>query len=107
MAAPTVTRPGAPAGTKKPQPGVLTRVGTWWRKSSQNLDLFDENGTDKVKTDPWMMLGGMAMLFWLITIATGTLLMFFYVPTTYQAYRSVLAIKDEVPVMWLVRALHK
>lgn len=108
MAAPTVTRPGVPAVAKpKTGPSVPARVGNWWRKSSQNLDLFDENSAGKVKSDPWMMLGGMAMLFWIVTIVTGTILIFFYVPTTYQAYRSVLAIKDEVPLMWLVRALHK
>jgi quinol-cytochrome oxidoreductase complex cytochrome b subunit len=107
MAAPTIGSAGAPAAPRKSGPSLGQRIAVGWRKNAQNLDLFDENATDRVKQDPWYMLGGMSMLFWLVTIATGTLLIFFYVPTTYQAYRSVLAIKEEIPVMWFVRALHK
>jgi ubiquinol-cytochrome c reductase cytochrome b subunit len=111
MAAAVVPPTGAPAAKKAPS--VLQKVGNWWTKSAKNLDLFDENARDKVKTDPWFMLGGMAMLFWIITIATGTILMFYYVPDAqgpiYQSWLSVHNILDG-EYGWLItqtRHLHK
>lgn len=110
MAAPTAPAGrAAPARPKAAAPSVGQKIALWWRKSSQNLDLFDENARDKVRTDPWYMLGGMAMFFWLITIATGAILIFFYVPTTYQAWRSVRAILEGEHgyLVYLIRNAHK
>jgi quinol-cytochrome oxidoreductase complex cytochrome b subunit len=97
----------APAIKKQPNP--LEKLGTWWRKTTLNLDLFDENKVEEVKKDPWYMLGGAALLFWLITIATGLFLMFYYIPTTYQAWRSVRAIFDGEYglLVALIRNMHK
>ncbi len=113
MAAPTVGQVGTPVAPKKAGPSVGQRIANWWRKSAQNLDLFDENHRDKVKTDPWFMLGGMAMLFWLITIATGTILIFFYIPDAaapgYLAWISVRSIfeGDQGWLVALIRNMHK
>jgi ubiquinol-cytochrome c reductase cytochrome b subunit len=106
MAAPTV--PARKAG-----PSVGQRVAQWWTKSAKNLDLFDENQVDKVKTDPWYMLGGMALLFWYITIATGTILIFFYVPdASGPIYQSWLSVKNILEgehgfLVYLIRQMHK
>jgi ubiquinol-cytochrome c reductase cytochrome b subunit len=111
MAAAVTPPSGAPAAKKAPS--VLQKVGNWWTKSAKNLDLFDENARDKVKTDPWFMLGGMAMLFWIITIVTGTILMFFYVPDAQgPIYQSWLSVKNilEGEHGWIImqtRHLHK
>ncbi len=100
------------AAAKAP-PSTWQRVATWWRKSSQNLDLFDENQADKVKTDPWFMIGGMALYFWYITIVTGAILMFFYVPDAsgpvYQSWISVHDIFEGKQGFFvaLTRNLHK
>jgi ubiquinol-cytochrome c reductase cytochrome b subunit len=102
MAAPAIP-------SKKPVPNVGQKIAQWWTKSARNLDLFDENQSDRVLQDPWYMLGGMALLFWYITIATGTVLMFFYVPDTYQAWRSVRGIfeGDQGFLIALIRNMHK
>jgi ubiquinol-cytochrome c reductase cytochrome b subunit len=113
MAAPTVGQVGTPAAPKKLGPSVGQRLATWWRKSAQNLDLFDENSRDKIKTDPWLMAGGMAMLFWLVTIATGAVLIFFYIPdASAPGYLAWISVRDiqEGGQGWLVsiiRNLHK
>ncbi len=110
MAAPTI--PSA-AATKKAGPSVGQKIAIWWTKSAKNLDLFDENSRDKVKTDPWFMLGGMALMFWYITIVTGTVLMFYYVPdATGPIYQSWLSVKNILEgqsgwVIYLTRQLHK
>ncbi len=104
--------PAVPA-VRKPVPGVGQRIAVWWTKSAKNLDLFDENAAEKVKTDPWYMLGGAALLFWYITIVTGTILMFFYVPDAsapgYQAWRSVRDMMDGAQgwLVYIIRQLHK
>jgi ubiquinol-cytochrome c reductase cytochrome b subunit len=111
MAAAVIPPSGTPAVKKAPN--VLQKIGNWWTKSAKNLDLFDENARDKVKTDPWYMLGGMVMLFWLITIGTGTILMFFYVPdASGPIYQSWLSVKNilEGEYGWLItqtRNMHK
>ena len=56
--------PAIPATKQKAAPNAGQRIAVWWTKSVKNLDLFDENAVDKVKTDPWYMLGGAALLFW-------------------------------------------
>jgi quinol-cytochrome oxidoreductase complex cytochrome b subunit len=110
MAAPTI--PSA-ASTKKAGPSVGQKIAIWWTKSAKNLDLFDENSREKVKTDPWFMLGGMALMFWYITIVTGTILMFYYVPdATGPIYQSWLSVKNILEgqsgwVIYLTRQLHK
>jgi quinol-cytochrome oxidoreductase complex cytochrome b subunit len=104
--------PAIPA-TKKAGPSVGQRIAVWWTKSAKNLDLFDENAVDKVKSDPWYMLGGAALLFWYITIATGTVLMFFYVPdATPPIYQSWLSVREIMEgergwLVYIIRQLHK
>ena len=105
--------PAIPATKQKAAPNAGQRIAVWWTKSVKNLDLFDENAVDKVKTDPWYMLGGAALLFWYITIGTGTVLMFYYVPDAtgpiYQSWLSVRAIMEGEQgwLVYIIRQLHK
>lgn len=52
-------------------------------------------------------LGGMAFTYFLVLVCTGFLLSLHYVPSEKDAYQSVVAITEEVPLGWLVRSLHK
>ena len=51
-------------------------------------------------------LGGMALVLFLVLIATGALLLFAYEPSTERAYASVASIQGEVPFGAFVRAIH-
>ncbi len=51
-------------------------------------------------------LGALALIFFLVQIATGILLMIYYRPSVAAAYYSTAVITDEVRVGWLIRSLH-
>ncbi len=50
--------------------------------------------------------GGLALLFFCIQLVTGLLLLFYYQPTTEEAYESVKYISDQVPGGNVIRNLH-
>ncbi len=51
-------------------------------------------------------LGGLALLFFTIQLITGLLLLFYYQPTTEEAYDSVKFITEQVPGGAVIRNLH-
>lgn len=51
-------------------------------------------------------LGGLAFLAFVIQIASGILLLFYYKPTVEEAYKSIDFIMKEVPYGWFVRSVH-
>ncbi len=51
-------------------------------------------------------LGGLAFFAFVIQVASGILLLFYYKPTVAEAYRSIDFIMKEVPYGWFVRSLH-
>ena len=59
-----------------------------------------------MKLDRTFGLGGMAVMLFLILIATGALLLFVYQPAPERAYASVLELEDRVPFGSFVRAVH-
>lgn len=73
----------------------------------KNIDFFDETFVDKQKQNVWYKLGPIQWLTWIVTIATGVLLVMFYIPTAEQAYDSIIVIQDEIPFGWLIRGMHK
>jgi len=54
----------------------------------------------------WLSLGGLLLLALALQIATGVLLLLYFVPDTDQAFESVRRIRREVPFGWLVQLLH-
>lgn len=52
-------------------------------------------------------LGSIALFLFILQSATGVVLTFYYVPSPDQAYAAVTAIDQEVPLGWLLRALHQ
>lgn len=51
--------------------------------------------------------GGITLLLFLILTFTGVLLLFYYVPSTAQAYETTQMISYRVPFGWLIRAMHR
>lgn len=78
----------------------------WIRERREKLNLFDETLTAR-QDNPMFLLGPLLYYFWLITVATGVILMIWYEPTTTGAFSSIERIQHEVPLGWLIRGLHK
>lgn len=55
----------------------------------------------------WFCLGGTVLYLFVIQVATGIALTFYYVPSPDQAYQSVAYITNEVRFGWYIRSLHK
>jgi quinol-cytochrome oxidoreductase complex cytochrome b subunit len=73
----------------------------------KNIDFFDETFVDKQKDNPWYKLGPIQWLCWIVTIASGALLVMFYIPSAEQAYDSIIVIQEHIPFGWLIRGMHK
>jgi ubiquinol-cytochrome c reductase cytochrome b subunit/cytochrome b6 len=55
----------------------------------------------------WFCLGGTVLYLFVIQVATGIALTFYYVPSPDQAYESVAQITQDVRFGWYIRSLHK
>lgn len=55
----------------------------------------------------WFCLGGTPAYLFMIQVATGILLTFYYVPDPAHAYESVQSITYTVSFGWIIRSLHK
>jgi len=54
----------------------------------------------------WYYLGGMTLFLFLIQVATGILLLFYYRPSAEEAFESVQFLMTEVEFGWLIRSIH-
>ena len=54
----------------------------------------------------WHYLGGIVLILFIIQVATGLLLLFYYKPLLDIANESVIDIMTEVPFGWLIRSIH-
>jgi quinol-cytochrome oxidoreductase complex cytochrome b subunit len=54
----------------------------------------------------WYYLGGMLVFLFLLQVATGVLLLFYYRPSADHAWESVQFLMAEVKFGWLVRSIH-
>lgn len=99
-------------------PSVLTNLpstlanlpGEAWKWVSERfakLDLFDETKVDMQKESPFYQLGGIYYLAWMTVIVSGLFLVAFYLPTTSQAFDSIIHIKEGIPFGSIMRGLHK
>ncbi len=85
---------------------VLASLQEWYRDRRGKLDLFDETLVGQ-QANPLFLLGPMLYYFWIVTVVTGVVLMFWYEPTPTGAYNSILHIQHEVPLGWFWRGAHK
>jgi len=54
----------------------------------------------------WYSLGSVLLVIFALQVATGTLLMIYYVPDAEKAFKSVTFIMNELPYGWLIRLCH-
>jgi len=54
----------------------------------------------------WYYIGGMILFLFLLQVATGILLLFYYRPSAEHAFESVQFLMAEVTFGWLVRSIH-
>lgn len=72
-------------------------------------DLLDEEVFTKLAPTHlglFSCFGGISFFIFLMEILTGLLLMVYYIPDTQEAYKSVVAITNDIPFGWAVRGLH-
>lgn len=97
-----------PSTTKdKSFEGFLSSAGDWFKTRINNIDIFDEHYQHEAKTNPFYALGPIFYLVWFIVIATGLILIMWYVPTKAGAYDSILNIQNAMPGGGLLRGMHK
>ena len=85
---------------------ALDNLREWYRDRRGRLDLFDETFVTQ-QANPLYLLGPMLYYFWMVTVVSGVILMFWYEPTTTGAYNSILHIQHNVFLGWLTRGVHK
>jgi cytochrome b6 len=87
----------------------LNAVGAWL---DDRVGLSGLKPLAKKKTVPvhrhtfWYYLGGMIVFLFLLQVATGILLLFYYRPSAEHAYESVQFLMAEVQFGWLIRSIH-
>ncbi|NIM48572.1 MAG: cytochrome bc complex cytochrome b subunit [Gemmatimonadales bacterium] len=88
------------------------RVGALWAWLDERLDLAAIGKLAKKKEVPihrhtfWYYLGGMTLFLFLVQVATGILLLFYYRASAEDAYESIQFLMAEVEFGWLVRSIH-
>ncbi|KPJ96181.1 MAG: cytochrome bc complex cytochrome b subunit [Gemmatimonas sp. SG8_17] len=92
----------------------------WLRSGfSSGIDWLDERvGLEVIETlakkkevpvhrhTVWYYLGGMTLFLFMIQVATGILLLFYYRPSAEEAFESVQFLMAEVQFGWLIRSIH-
>jgi quinol-cytochrome oxidoreductase complex cytochrome b subunit len=89
----------------------MTAIGNWFRErlpldGDKLRELTNEPVPNHLK-HWWFCLGGTPAYLFLVQIATGILLAFYYEATPSRAYESVRFITDEVAFGWYLRGLHR
>jgi cytochrome b6 len=88
------------------------RLGSLWAWLDARLGLAAIQQLAKKKDVPvhkhtiWYYLGGMTLFLFMVQIATGILLLFYYRPSAEEAFESVQFIMSEVQFGWLIRSIH-
>jgi cytochrome b6 len=86
--------------------------GKLWVWLDQRIGLAELEKLAKKKEIPvhrhtfWYYFGGMTLFLFIVQVATGTLLLFYYRPSAEEAYESVQFLMTEVEFGWLIRSIH-
>ncbi|MCW5822548.1 MAG: cytochrome bc complex cytochrome b subunit [Cyanobacteria bacterium TGS_CYA1] len=97
----------SPAAKKDGFWGSVAKVTDWLNTRIKNIDIFDEHYQNEAKTNPFYAIGPIFYLVWFITMATGLILIMWYVPSKAVAFDSILDIQTKVPFGNLMRGVHK
>jgi quinol-cytochrome oxidoreductase complex cytochrome b subunit len=87
--------------------GAITQASDWLKTRFANIDIFDEHYQNEAKTNPFYALGPIFYLVWFIVMATGLVLIMWYIPSKANAFDSILRIQHEIPFGGLMRGMHK
>ncbi|MBZ0186963.1 MAG: cytochrome b N-terminal domain-containing protein [Candidatus Obscuribacterales bacterium] len=85
----------------------VAKLGDWVATRVKNIDIFDEHHQLEAKTNPFYALGPIFYLIWFVTMATGLVLIMWYVPSKAVAFDSILTIQTQIPFGNLMRGVHK
>ncbi len=88
---------------------VIARPWGWLDERFGLQPLLEKNVTRKLVpcTLSWSgCFGGLSLLTFLVQVFTGMLLLMYYKPTPVAAWDSVMFIKSNVPMGWLVQRIH-
>jgi ubiquinol-cytochrome c reductase cytochrome b subunit/cytochrome b6 len=86
---------------------AVAGAGDWLKTRIANIDIFDEHYSHEMKTNPFYALGPIFYLVWFIVMATGCILIMWYVPTKASAFDSIFDIQWKIPFGGLMRGMHK
>lgn len=86
---------------------ALTSAADYFKSRIANIDIFDEHYQNEARANPFYALGPIFYLVWFIVMATGLILIMWYVPTKASAFDSILRIQNEIPIGGLMRGMHK
>ncbi|MBX9667523.1 MAG: cytochrome b N-terminal domain-containing protein [Candidatus Obscuribacterales bacterium] len=103
MSSSTINKPGS--GNKVW--GAVTNLVDYLGTRFKNIDIFDEHHQLEAKTNPFYALGPIFYLVWFLTMASGLVLIMWYVPSKAAAYDSIYAIQWHVPFGNIIRGVHK
>ncbi|MBI3910000.1 MAG: cytochrome bc complex cytochrome b subunit [Armatimonadetes bacterium] len=95
------------SGIAKSTQDIWKGVGTWWQTRAEALDIFDEYRVEPAKSNPWLATGALAYFLWVLILVSGFWLVIYYIPTTYQAFKSIERIQFQLPLGWVMRGVHK
>jgi quinol-cytochrome oxidoreductase complex cytochrome b subunit len=89
----------------------VSRVAAWFRErlpvsGEQLRELTNEPVPNHLKLW-WFCLGGTPAYLFVVQIATGILLAFYYQPSAQTAYESVRYLTEEAAFGWFLRGIHK
>jgi len=87
--------------------GAITFLWDYLATRFKNIDIFDEHHQLEAKTNPFYALGPIFYFVWFVTMASGLVLIMWYIPTKAAAYDSIYAIQWHVPFGNIVRGVHK
>jgi quinol-cytochrome oxidoreductase complex cytochrome b subunit len=86
--------------------------GKLWTWLDERIGLAELEKLAKKKQVPvhrhglWYYLGGMTLFLFVVQVASGILLLFYYRPSAEEAYESVQFLMAEVEFGWLIRSIH-
>ena len=92
--------------------GEAKQHGRLWTWLDERVGLAELEKLVKKKEIPvhrhtlWYYFGGMTLFLFMVQVATGILLLFYYRPSAEEAYESVQFLMAEVEFGWLIRSIH-
>jgi cytochrome b6 len=87
----------------------MSKVYNWFQERLEIQAIADDIGTKYVPphVNIFYCLGGITLVCFLVQVATGFAMTFYYRPTTTEAFASVQYLMSEVNFGWLIRSIHR